>query len=71
LILSLNGARVAEARGKRGRSFDRTAFVVTTLHAVADSTHSVGLGISGGRPGSPKGLDAEILFGNFALAGVP
>lgn len=57
--LSVNGEKVAEARGQRGKSFDRAAFVVTTSHAIAGRT---GTAVPGG---SPIGFEAEVLFDNF------
>jgi hypothetical protein len=67
LILSVNGAKVAEARGQSGKSFDRAMFVVTTMHAIAGSTRAAVRGISKESPGSPTSFDAEILFDNFVV----
>lgn len=63
--LSVNGEKVAEARGQRGKSFDRAAFVVTTPHAIAGRTGAAVPGVSKERPGSPMAFEAEILFDNF------
>lgn len=70
LILSMNGDRVVEATGGTGKMFDRTAFFVTTLHALANSTHAVDL-VSKKSPGSPSGFAAEVFFDNFVLTGLP
>lgn len=70
LTLSVNGEKVAEARGQRGESFDRAMFVVTTLHAIAGSTHAVVPGVSKEHPGSPTAFEAEVLYDNF-VARVP
>lgn len=75
LTLSVNGVTIAEGRGKKGASFDRTAFEVTTLHAIANSTRSPGLvkGLNTARQptGSPVTFGAEILFDNVRVVGVP
>ena len=65
LILSVNGTKVAEAHGQKGKSFDRAMFVVTTLDAIGNSTRAVVPGVSKERPGSPTAFEAEILFDNF------
>ena len=71
LTLSLNGIEVAKANAQSGKSFDRAMFVVTTLHAIANSTRSAALGLNRDSPGSPTGFEAEFLFDDVVLAGVP
>jgi hypothetical protein len=70
LALYVNGAKVGQARG-RGKSFDRAAFVVTTLNSIASSTRMAIPGVDAKRPGSPTSFEAEILFGNFVARGLP
>jgi hypothetical protein len=70
LTLSVNGEKVAEVQGQRGETFDRAAFVVTTLYAIAGSTRAAVPGVSKERPGSRTAFEAEILFDNF-VARVP
>lgn len=65
LTLSVNGEKVAEARGQRGESFDRAGFTVTTLYAIAGSTRTAVPGVSKERPGSPAAFEVEVLFDNF------
>lgn len=62
LTLSVNGEKVAEARGQRGKSFDRAAFVVTTSHAIAGRTRTAVPGVS---PERPMAFETEVLFDNF------
>lgn len=68
--LTVNADKIAEVRGRKGETFDRTAFVVTTLHAIAESTRAVIPGVDKERPGSPLSFEAEVLFDNF-VARVP
>lgn len=63
--LSVNGEKVAEARGQRGKSFDRAAFVVTTRHAIAGRTGAAVPGGSQEGAGSPIAFESEVLFDNF------
>lgn len=69
LIFSVNGEQVAEARGGRGKSFDRIAFAVTTVHTLGYSAHTRHL-VNKQRPWSPIDFTAEVFFDNVALAGV-
>lgn len=70
LTLSVNGQKVADARSHKGETFNPVAFVVTTLHAIGNSTRTAVPGVTKEFPGSPTAFEAEVLFDNF-VAQVP
>jgi hypothetical protein len=67
LTLRVNGQKVADARSHRGETFNPVAFVVTTLHAIGNSTRTAVPGVTKEFPGSPTAFEAEVLFHNFIV----
>ena len=71
LALRLNGGVVVETRGNKGALFDRVAFDVTTLQAVAGSTASPAIARVAKTPASALTFTAEVVFDDFSFRGVP